>query len=94
MGCSRGPDDFTKSKLFAASAGYCGRPGFERELFRDVTGTEFHLAEIAQIIAAGDRGPRANTRVPVAERGTFGNPILLCVLCHSPASESRSEVRE
>jgi hypothetical protein len=85
VGCSRGkadPDELTIRRLFAESAGYCGRPDCERELFLDVNGARFHLADIAHIFAAGNKGPRPNPTLTPAQRGAFENLILLCLLCH------------
>ena len=84
--CKRGkvkPDDFTRSRLFAVSGGYCGNPDCARVLFREVQGARFHLGEIAHIFAAGDKGPRANPTVTARERGEFENLILLCALCYT-----------
>ncbi|MEQ1761048.1 MAG: hypothetical protein ABL986_22300 [Vicinamibacterales bacterium] len=86
MRCGRGkaePDELTRTRLFAASGGYCGKPDCARALFREVKRTRFHLAEIAHIFAAGDKGPRANKALTRAERGAFENLILLCALCHT-----------
>lgn len=49
------------------------------------------MAEIAHIVAAGDKGPRADKTLPVAERGAFENLILLCVLCHTEIDRAPKE---
>ena len=86
LACSRGaasPDAHTQKRLFAASAGFCQNPACSRELFIDLPGQAIHIAEIAHVFAASDRGPRANPTLSEAERGLFGNLILLCAACHT-----------
>lgn len=94
MTCARGkasPDDFTKLRLFAASAGYCQRPSCIRPLFI-VTGTRrIHIAEMAHIVAANDGGARANSRLATAARGAFDNLILLCPDCHSEIDKGEAD---
>lgn len=86
MSCPRGdasPDDHTKLRLFAASGGYCQNPSCERALFVDTGSKRIHIAEMAHVFAANDRGPRANENLSQAERGAFENLILLCSACHT-----------
>jgi hypothetical protein len=86
MPCRRGraePDEFTKVRLYAASGGYCGNPDCTRALFAEIQGATFHVAEIAHIFAAGDKGPRAKAELTPAQRGAYENLILLCPLCHT-----------
>ncbi|GAA5014026.1 hypothetical protein GCM10025794_02480 [Massilia kyonggiensis] len=86
MACSRGaasPDAHTQRRLFAASAGYCQNPGCQNELFVDAAGKSIHIAEMAHVFAANDRGPRAKPGLSKAERGAFENLVMLCSNCHT-----------
>src|ERR1700680_5132941 len=86
MACARGeafPNQHTKLRLFADSAGFCQRLGCNDRLFIDTKSKNIHIAEMAHVFAANDRGPRANTALSAAERGAFENLILLCPKCHS-----------
>lgn len=86
LGCSRGkanPNQNTRIRLFADSAGYCQNPGCTRELFVDLDSGPIHVAELAHIFAASDDGPRGNVELSEAERGAYENLILLCANCHT-----------
>jgi hypothetical protein len=86
MACARGaasPNAHTERKLFAASGGYCQNPKCSRELFIDYPEKSIHVAEMAHVFAANDRGPRADTSLSKEQRGAFENLILLCSLCHT-----------
>lgn len=86
MACSRGkanPDSTTKYRLFADSGGYCQKPDCNSELFKDLATDHIHIAEIAHIIAAANKGPRANASLTNAERNSYQNLILLCPTCHT-----------
>lgn len=86
MACSRGaasPDAHTQRRLFAASAGYCQNPKCSNELFIDAAGKSIHIAEMAHVFAANDRGPRANPALTEEERGAFENLVMLCANCHT-----------
>jgi hypothetical protein len=86
LACPRGaasPDTHTQRRLFAASAGYCQNPSCERELFVDADGKSIHVAEMAHVFAASDSGPRANSVLSEAERGSFENLVMLCANCHT-----------
>ena len=86
MACSRGaasPDEHTRRRLFAASAGYCQNPGCPNELFVDAAGQSIHIAEMAHVFAANDRGPRADPSLSKADRGAFENLVMLCANCHT-----------
>jgi hypothetical protein len=69
--------------LFAASGGYCQNPRCSRGLFIDYSEKSIHIAEMAHVFAANDKGPRANTALGEEERGAFENLILLCPSCHT-----------
>lgn len=86
MACSRGaasPDAHTQRRLFAASGGYCQNPKCSNELFIDAAGKSIHIAEMAHVFAANDRGPRANPALTEEERGAFENLVVLCANCHT-----------
>lgn len=86
MACSRGatsPNLHTQRRLFAASAGYCQNPRCECELFVDAEGKSVHVAEMAHVFAASERGPRGVGGLTKAARGAFENLVLLCANCHT-----------
>lgn len=86
MSCQRdkaSPDQHTKLRLFADSAGFCQRPQCQRRLFVDTATQNIHIAEMAHIFAASDDGPRANGKLTPEERGAYENLILLCPACHT-----------
>jgi hypothetical protein len=86
MNCSRGkaaPNQHTKLRLFADSAGFCQSPNCSRRLFLDYNDRHLHIAEIAHVFAANDNGPRANIELTEEERGDYENLILLCPVCHT-----------
>lgn len=102
MPCSRGqanPDRQTTLRLFADSGGYCQRAECANRLFVDTGTKNIHVAEMAHIIAASGKGPRADATVSRAEKGTYENLILLCANCHAtidkaPADFPDSMIRE
>lgn len=84
MTCSRGrvsPSSSTKLRLFAESAGYCCNPLCRTPLFSE--DRDYHIAEIAHIISAGAKGPRANEALSSLDLSQFDNLILLCPNCHT-----------
>lgn len=86
MGCPRGkanPDQHTKLRLFADSAGFCQSPFCNQKLFMDTHQHSIHIAEMAHVFAAKDAGPRADSELTEAERGSYVNLILLCPTCHT-----------
>lgn len=88
MKCTRSPkrkepDQFTRMKLFAHSAGYCQNPECMRELFVDVGDDEIHVAEMAHVVAASVVGPRASDELSDDELAQYDNLILLCPTCHT-----------
>ena len=94
MSCSRGeaaPNQLTKLRLFAASAGYCQNPACQRELFLDTGSKRIHIADMAHIFAANDEGPRARRKLSSAERGAFENLILLCSVCHTMIDKAEED---
>jgi hypothetical protein len=102
MPCSRGqadPDRHTTLRLFADSGGYCQRPECPNRLFVDTGTTNIHVAEMAHIIAASGKGPRADAAMSLADKGSYANLILLCANCHTiidkaPADFPDTMVRE
>jgi len=86
MPCSRGeanPDRQTTLRLFADSGGYCQRPECANRLFVDTGTKNIHVAEMAHIIAASGKGPRAIATITKADKGSYCNLILLCANCHT-----------
>ena len=86
MSCSRGkasPNELTRLRLFANSAGFCQKPDCTRPIFVEAGDKHVHIAEMAHIFAGKDDGPRANATLSEEERGAFENLILLCPACHT-----------
>lgn len=94
MGCSRGqanPNQNTRLRLFADSAGYCQNPGCTCELFAELDSGTIHVAEMAHIFAASDDGPRGNAELSDEDRGAYENLILLCANCHAMIDKAPNE---
>jgi len=94
MSCSRGkanPDRHTTLRLFADSGGYCQRPDCPNPLFVDTATNNIHVAEIAHIIAASTKGPRADVKLTAAEKGSYDNLILLCANCHVTIDKAHAD---
>jgi|SRR5258708_5769658 hypothetical protein len=86
MSCYRGkasPNQHTILRLFADSAGFCQNPLCQRVLFMDTGNHRVHIAEMAHVFAANDKGPRAKVELTARERGAYENLILLCPSCHT-----------
>lgn len=97
MACTRGeakPDSHTKLRLFADSGGYCQNPDCNDNLFLTIGKKDFHIAEMAHIISAGEKGPRSDTKKTPASKGSFENLILLCPTCHTKIDKAESEYPE
>lgn len=96
MTCKRGkatPDSHTKLRLFADSGGYCQNPNCNRNLFISIGEADFHIAEMAHIISAGDEGPRSKKRTN-EQKNEFSNLILLCPNCHTKIDKAEDEFPE
>ena len=94
MTCLRGranPDQQTKLRLFADSAGFCQHPECQRGLFVEIDKTRLHIAEIAHIFSAADKGPRAKILLTAEERAAYENLILLCPVCHTIVDKAPDE---
>ncbi|NVK21215.1 MAG: hypothetical protein HWD86_01740 [Kangiellaceae bacterium] len=94
MSCSKGtasPSAHTQRRLFSSSAGYCQNPSCVEELFIDTPSGSFHIAELAHVFAASDKGPRAKPELSKEERGTFDNLIVLCSNCHTKVDKAPSD---
>jgi hypothetical protein len=63
-------------------------------LFIDKDGESFHLAEMAHIVAAANRGPRANVSLSPAERSKYENLLLLCPSCHTSVDKAPASYPE
>jgi len=97
MTCAKGkvaPGDVTKLRLFADSGGYCQNPTCLAELFRDIDDRAIHIAEIAHVISAADKGPRADPTTTPEQRGTYENLILLCPVCHTTIDKADDKFPE
>jgi len=97
MSCTRGeasPNSHTKLKLFADSGGYCQNPECNDNLFLTIGKADFHIAEMAHIISAGEKGPRTDLKLSKADKGDFSNLILLCPTCHTKIDKAESEYPE
>ena len=93
MSCNQGkaiPDNNTKLRLFADSAGYCQHPECRQALFMDVDKGTIQFAEIAHIIAASPKGPRGDGNSAVA-LAAYENLILLCPTCHTIIDKAPDE---
>lgn len=77
------PSPETKLRLFADSAGHCSRPQCHRYLFSNGDKADYHIGEMAHIIAASENGPRADTKVDPEAKADYNNLILLCPSCHA-----------
>ncbi|MFI5352640.1 MAG: hypothetical protein ACHQZS_06710 [Candidatus Binatales bacterium] len=49
----------------------------------DTDSRNLHIAEMAHVFAARNKGPRANVELTEEERGAYENLILLCPTCHT-----------
>jgi hypothetical protein len=97
MVCSRGrasPDKYTQLRLFADSGGFCQNPSCPAVLFVDVGTERLHIAEMAHVMAAADRGPRAKASLSPEQRGSYENLILLCPTCHTIVDKAPQEFPE
>lgn len=86
MACTRGranPKQEVRLQLFADSAGHCQKPDCLKYLFIDIGEKDLNVAEVAHICAAADGGPRANSKMSAADRGSYENLVLLCPTCHT-----------
>ena len=86
MTCVKGrvkPNSQTKLRLFSDSAGHCNHPECRRRLFSEGDQADYHIAEMAHILAANDGGPRAAPELDEANRSSYCNLILLCPNCHT-----------
>jgi hypothetical protein len=84
--CSNGrvnPSSETKLRLFSDSAGHCNRPNCHRYLFSDSQMADYNIGEMAHIIAASGKGPRADYSLGEEDKATYDNLILLCPSCHT-----------
>jgi hypothetical protein len=94
MICSRGkasPDKTTQLKLFADSGGYCQNPRCLESLFKTIGDKQIHIAEMAHVFSASDKGPRADQSLSKEERGAYENLILLCPTCHTIIDKAEEE---
>lgn len=91
MACLKGrvnPTPQTKLRLFSDAAGHCNRPSCRLPLFSEEGRADYHIGEMAHILAAGDAGPRAEPALDRQERASYDNLILLCPNCHTEVDKS------
>jgi hypothetical protein len=97
MTCSHGrvaPTPITKLRLFADSGGYCANPNCSEPIFKEFENDVIHIAEIAHIISAGNKGPRANAKLTDDERSKYENLLLLCPNCHTTIDKAEDQFPE
>jgi len=97
MPCNRGkanPDSHTTLRLFADSGGYCQCPECANRLFVDTGTKNIHLAEMAHIIGASEKGPRAEATLSQVDKGSYDNLILLCANCHTTIDKAPADFPE
>lgn len=95
MACKQGRiaiSDQVKQRLFADSAGYCQKPDCLMNLFVELPSKQFHIAELAHIIAVGKRGPRG--KAADTDANSFANLIVLCPNCHTKIDKSPNDFPE
>lgn len=69
--------------LYADSAGRCQNPScLSPVLVRAVNKARVNVGEMAHIIAASPKGPRANSAINPSALALERNLILLCLICH------------
>jgi len=74
----------TKQILWSSSGGYCQNPACQtKRLF--LKGQDVHFGELAHIIPAARKGPRASTEKAMSADGRshHSNIIVLCANCHT-----------
>ena len=66
--------------LWGRAAGRCSKPDCRIDLYEDETETDDPtlIGENCHIVAESDDGPRANPAIPIEQRNSYGNLILLC----------------
>lgn len=97
MICSHGriaPTQITKLRLFADSGGYCGNPDCTESIFKEFDEEVIHIGEIAHIISAGDKGPRADCKTTDIDRSKYENLLLLCPNCHTIIDKAEARFPE
>jgi hypothetical protein len=77
------PSPETKLRLFADSAGHCNRPECQRYLFSNQMVADYHIGEMAHVIASSVKGPRAEKKIEADRKADYDNLILLCPSCHT-----------
>jgi len=82
----------TERQLWAASAGFCEKPGCLRYLFQETdTGKVVTLGQVAHVVSAGGDGPRSNLTAGEHFLTSFDNLIVLCLLCHHIVDDSEED---
>src|SRR5262245_19352652 len=70
----------TLKMLWGRAAGRCSWPDCRVDLYMDETGTDDPtlVGENCHIASEKDDGPRANPAMPIQQRNSYANLILLC----------------
>lgn len=77
--------------LYADSAGRCQNPGcLKPVLVRAANSARVNVGEMAHIIAASLKGPRANSAIAPGLLALEQNLILLCLICHKIVDSQES----
>ena len=74
----------TRKQLWGRSGNHCSFDGCTKELIIEVeeTGKDVVISNEAHIVAHGDEGPRAAPAMPIEERDSYSNLMLLCLEHH------------
>jgi len=83
----------TQKMLWGRSAARCSMPECRIELVQNATETddETVIGENCHIVAESDEGPRANPTMPLEQRNTYNNLILLCSNHHKIIDSQEGE---
>lgn len=79
-----------KQRLFAESAGHCQNPSCLENLLIDLEHSEFHIAELAHIIASSAEGPRGLAGTD--DQNALSNLVVLCPNCHTKVDKAPLDV--
>ncbi|MFD6564590.1 HNH endonuclease signature motif containing protein [Micromonospora profundi] len=77
--------DPDRKRLWARSGNQCAFPGCRQELVESAVQTAPHgvvIGDEAHIVAEADGGPRGSSGMPIKERNSYANMILLCPTHH------------
>ncbi|TDO38958.1 hypothetical protein C8E87_2628 [Paractinoplanes brasiliensis] len=78
--------DADRKRLWSRAGNQCAWPACRQEVVAGNVGTAPHgliIGEEAHIISEADDGPRADPNMPLSERNSYGNIVLLCPTHHT-----------